>query len=361
MYRLAGVLFVLAACGGGESPVGAPPTLGTTPGEWQYVPIEGTRCMDGSPTGIGVNLGTSGDLVIYLEGGGACFNTSTCRSVAHPSGWGPDGFDVNIAPYKIGLFDRLDDANPLHDATFVFVPYCTGDVHAGSKPDGMGGRAFVGYENIGHDLDFIVPKSQDVARVVLAGSSAGGFGALMNYERTQTAFGETPVHLLDDSGPPLGDAYLTPCLQQMFRTAWNLDAALPADCAECKQPDGGGLQNALGWLADAHPDRRLGLVTSTRDGTIRSFFGYGYPDCEAGASGFPMPEEKYAEAIADMRDNVLASHPNFRIYSKDSGDHVWLLYEPETISPRPDGSGEHLADWLRDMLDPSADWNSVAP
>lgn len=361
MKRLAGVLFVLAACGGDSGPAGGPPALGTTPGEWQYVPVDGSRCMDGSPTGIGVNLGTSGDLVIYLEGGGACFNSSTCGFVAHPSGWGPADFDVNITPYKIGLFDRLDDANPLHDATFVFVPYCTGDVHAGSKPDGMGGRAFVGYENVGHDLDFIVPKSQDVTRVVLAGSSAGGFGALMNYERTQAAFGTTPVHLIDDSGPPLGDAYLTPCLQQMFRTTWNLDAALPADCTECRQPDGGGLQNALGWLADAHPDRRLGIVTSTRDGTIRSFFGYGYPDCEAGASGFPMPEAAYEEAIANLRDDVLASHPNFRVYSKDSGDHVWLLFGPETISPRPDGSGEHLAQWLRDMLDPSADWNSVAP
>jgi hypothetical protein len=40
---------------------------------------------------------------------------------------------------------------------------------------------------------------------------------------------------------------------------------------------------------------------------------------------------------------------------------VWLLYEPETISPHSDGSGEHLSDWLEAMLDPSAEWNSVAP
>jgi hypothetical protein len=220
---------------------------------------------------------------------------------------------------------------------------------------------FVGYANVGKDLDFLIPQSKDVSRVVLAGSSAGGFGALINYDRTQKAWGDTPVLLLDDSGPPLEDSVLTPCLQKMFRDAWNLDAALPADCTACRQPDGGGLANALPYLADAHPDRRLGLVTSTKDGTIRSFYGYGYPDCTAGASGPLMPEDVYAGGIADLRDHVLAGHDNFRVYSKDSAVHVWLLNAPATIAPHDDGSGEHLDQWLDEMLDPSATWNSVAP
>lgn len=352
---------VAAACGNDGGPSGSPPALGTTPKTWQYVPIAGAKCMDGSATGIGVNLGTNGDLVIYMEGGGACFNSGTCNSVAHPSGWGPAEFDVNIGPYNIGLFDRIDDKNPFKDATYVFVPYCTGDVHAGSKPDGMGGRMFVGYGNVGADLDYLVPKSGGVGRVILSGSSAGGFGALMNYHRTALAFGDTPVHLLDDSGPPLGDMFLTPCLQKQFRDAWNLDAALPADCTACRESNGGGLQNALGYLADAHPDRRLGIVTSTRDGTIRSFYGYGYPDCTAGAQGFPMPETAFAQGIADLSGRALAGHDNFRVYAKDSGEHVWLLFPPDTISPHKDGSGTHLATWIADMLDPDASWDSVAP
>jgi hypothetical protein len=363
MQRFASFLFILAACGGGTTSgdSGGPPTLGTTPQQWVYVPIDGTQCIDGSSTGIGVNLGTSGDLVIYLEGGGACFNDGTCPHASHLDGWGPSGFAANIAPYNIGLFDRVDDLNPFHDATFVFVPYCTGDVHAGSKPDGMNGHTFVGYGNVGHDLDYLIPKSTAVTRVILAGSSAGGFGALINYDRTATAFGSTPVLLLDDSGPPLEDSVMTPCLQKMFRDAWNLDAALPAACTACQQADGGGLENALPYLADKYPDRRLALVTSTQDGTIRSFYGYGYPDCTAGAGDPLMPADVYQGGITELRDQKLAAHPNFRVYSKDSMDHVWLLYPPDTISPRQDGSGEHLAKWLADMLDPKATWDSVAP
>ncbi|HEX5062676.1 MAG TPA: pectin acetylesterase-family hydrolase [Kofleriaceae bacterium] len=355
------VLLGAAACGGDSGLGGGPPTLGTTPKEWEYVAIPGAQCMNGTPTGIGVNLGTSGEVVMYMEGGGACFNDGTCGNVAHPSGWGPDQFGFNIGPYNVGIFDRLDDKNPFRDATFVFVPYCTGDVHAGSKPDGIDGRKFVGYANVGLYLDYLVPKSQDVRRVILAGSSAGGFGALMNFDRTQTAWGDTPVYLLDDSGPPLADMFLSPCLQQMFRDAWNLDAALPASCTACRQADGGGLLNALGYLADAHPDSRMAIVTSTRDGVIRSFYGYGYPDCVQGAQGLPMPEDVYASGIADLRDRAVASTSNFRVYSKDSGQHVWLLFGVDTVSPRSDGTGEHLSQWLHDMLDPDSDWKSVAP
>lgn len=354
------VLAVLVACGGTEDS-GGPPTLGTTPGQWVYVPVPGSRCMNDTPTGVGVNLGTSGDLVIYMEGGGACFNSSTCRSVAHPSGWNETNFDSEIGIYNIGIFDRLDDANRFRDATYVFIPYCTGDVHAGSNPAGMGGRAFVGYANVGFDLDMIVPQSKDVKRVVLAGSSAGGFGALMNYHRTQVAFGDTPVYLLDDSGPVLGDMFLAPCLQQLFRDTWNLDAALPPDCEACKQADGGGLTNALGYLADTYPDRRFGLVTANRDGVIRSFMGYGYPDCVAGAAGNPMPEAVFTDAIDELREQTLASYDNFRVYTKDSGQHVWLLFEPSKVTPRPDGSGKHLSDWLDEMFDPDSAWDSVKP
>ena len=100
-------LVLLAACGGDDNvDHGSPPTLRTTPKQWEYVPVDGTKCMNGTPTGIGVNLGTSGDLLIYMEGGGACFNADTCGSVAHKSGWGPDQFAVNIGPYNVGIFDR---------------------------------------------------------------------------------------------------------------------------------------------------------------------------------------------------------------------------------------------------------------
>src|SRR5262249_5830997 len=43
-------------------------------GKWTWVPFADAKCRDGSSTGIGVNLNRSSTKVmIFLEGGGACF------------------------------------------------------------------------------------------------------------------------------------------------------------------------------------------------------------------------------------------------------------------------------------------------
>jgi hypothetical protein len=364
------VLFLsaaLAACGGSSSSggpdaspdatPGGPPDFGTPAKTWTYVPVAGTQCMNKSSTGIVVNPGTSGDLVIYMEGGGACFNTSTCLSVAHPNGFGPNDAASVGTTYTDGIFDRSDAKNPLKDATYVFVPYCTGDVHAGSNPSGFGGRTQVGYENVGKDLDYIVPKSTPVSRVILTGSSAGGFGALFNYDRTATAFGQTPVVLLDDSGPPLSDTYMTPCLQTLVRNDWNLAAALPSDCAACTGADGGGLGNAATYLADKYKNRRMALITSTRDGIIRSFFGFGYPTCQTG--GNPIPETDYATGIAMLRDTTLTGHDNFKVWSIDSDLHVWLVGRGALSTEV--SHNVTLGDWITQMLGGASPWDSVAP
>ena len=65
------------------------------------------------------------------------------------------------------------------------------------------------------------------------GLVAGGFGAAFNYDRVSAAFCPLPVTLLDDSGPPMSDTYLAPCLQKQWRGLWNLPGVLPAACTAC--------------------------------------------------------------------------------------------------------------------------------
>lgn len=366
MKRLAGILvLVLAACGGGgddddgagvdapDNP-GGPPTLPGTPGQWSWIDVPGAQCMNDSATGMGVNLGTSADVVILMEGGGACFNAFTCASVAHPNGFDAD--DLANAVNQLGgggILDRNDPGNPLKDATFIFFPYCTGDIFAGSNPDGFGGRNQVGYDNVGLYTDMIVAASASVRRVVVGGFSAGGFGALYNYDRIARAFGDRQIFLLDDSGPPLPDTWLTPCLQTQLRTLWNLNATLPADCTACNGADGGGLANAVSYLADRHPDQRLALVTSTTDGVIRTFYGFGYPTCN---STQPMPEAAYTAGIDSLRSDVIGSRTNFRMFTINGGGHVWLL---NPLSETTTG-GVTMSAWLTAMLDGSS-WDHASP
>jgi hypothetical protein len=364
----AGLALGAPGCGGGGNGPPGPgdpdaeitdntPDIPGEVGTWTWLPVPGTQCMDGSETGLGVNLAeSSGDVLIMMEGGGACFNTFTCSSVAHQNGF--DGATLAQVVGEVGsrgIFNRDDDDNPFRNFHFIFVPYCTGDIFAGAAPSGFGGRVQVGYENVTKYLEVLVPGFRNSSRVVLSGISAGGFGALYNYHRVAQAFGTIPVTLLDDSGPPLSDTYLNPCLQQTLRDLWNLDATIPPDCTACTTPGGGGLGNVPGFLADAHPDRRLGLTTSMRDGTIRLFFGFGYPSCAA--PQIPMAEATFSAGIAELRDVTLAAHPNFRMYTVESANHTWLLESP--IGSTTSG-GVKLTDWLRALLGEGS-FDTVAP
>src|SRR5690606_12659153 len=138
-----------------------------------------------------------------------------------------------------------------------------------------------GSANIGAFLDRIVPTFRDIPRVLIAGGSAGGFGAGFNFSRFADAFPESQVTLLDDSAPIMGDAYVAPCLQAQWRDTWNFAAPLPP-CAACTQSHGGGLTHLTTYLTDRHPNARFGLISSVRDATISIFYAFGVDQC----SGF---------------------------------------------------------------------------
>ena len=112
---------------------------------WTFVDFPDAKCMNNTATGIGVNLNPNSDkVVIYLQGGGACFNTLTCLTVANAGGYGASNFSTDAASLpKYSLFNRDDATNPTKDWNYVYVPYCTGDVHSGNNPNGPSNRAHV--------------------------------------------------------------------------------------------------------------------------------------------------------------------------------------------------------------------------
>ena len=68
----------LAAGADAGAPDAGPPFGGVPERTWTWIPVDGMRCMNGSATGIGVSVDESSDqLMILLEGGGACFNGDT--------------------------------------------------------------------------------------------------------------------------------------------------------------------------------------------------------------------------------------------------------------------------------------------
>ncbi len=327
---------------------GAPMSM--SEGQWTWIPFPEAKCRDGSPTGIGVRKGTVNKLMIYFEGGGACFNGTTCA--INLGTFGQSAFDAwKGSAGNIGIFNAGNASNPVKDWSAVYVPFCTGDVHAGARdnvdvPGGPSNQSFVGFTNVGHYLDRIVPTFQGVSQVLVTGISAGGFGAAFNYDRIATAFCPADVVLLDDSGPPMADGYLAPCLQKQWRDLWGLDQTLPADCADCTQPDGGGIVHYAPYLAAKWPQYRLGLISSTHDSVISTFYGFGSNNCTSSA---PLSGQQYEMGLMDLR-TMVSSYPGWGSYYVDSITHTYLLAGIYTTTV----DNTSLTSWIKKLLNGQA-------
>jgi hypothetical protein len=342
-----------ATQGGGCPPSGPfnGPKLSAPADQWTWVPVPGAQCRDGSATGFGVRLHPgSSKVFIYLEGGGACFNGTTCA--INSASFGQLSFDAWKSTLgALGIFDKYMPENPLRDWNAIYVPYCTGDIHggagAGVDVPGFGNpkdQQFVGYTNLDLYLQRIVPTFPLATQVLLTGISAGGFGAAYTYDHVASAFCPLPVTLIDDSGPPMSDTYLAPCLQKQWKGLWNFAATLPPGCPACNGADGGGIANYASYIEDRWPNAKLGLISSLADSVISVFFGFGANDC---TFAIPLSGATYAAGLADLRDNYLSASGRWGTYFVDSTVHTYLAgpgFYTTTVS------GKKLTTWVAELL-----------
>jgi hypothetical protein len=298
-----GFVSLAPALGAPLDPQGGSPVTPPAPAGWNWYPIDGAICRDGSPAGIFARFTGSNKLYVYVEGGGACTNLGFCNynpssvdEAISGDGQSVIGSALGVVPARQvpgvftagvlqGVFDTQNPANPVKDHNGVYIPYCTGDVHFGTRRDvtvpGVNTpQQFVGYLNMQKFVARIVPTfKDDVDHVLLLGVSAGSFGAALNFSMFQDAFGAVRVDALLDSGPPFSDQYMPVCMQKRWRETWGLNDAFPPDCTECRNPDGGGMINFANFLIRKHPNARLAMISSMEDEVIRLFFSMGVKDC----------------------------------------------------------------------------------
>jgi hypothetical protein len=348
----------------------------SAPAGWNWYTIDGAICRDGSPTGFYVRYGSTNRLLVYLEGGGACTSPGFCdHNPANLSQVFIAGGETVLGstfllpglqqPGTLGIFDMTNVANPFKDWTQIYVPYCTGDVHFGTKRDAVvtgvaAKQQFVGYPNMQKFMARIVPTFAGVERVVLAGASAGGFGAGLNYGVVQDTFGNVPVYVLDDSGPPLSTKYLPACLQKIWRETWGLDDAFPTDCTECRQPDGSGLMDIVDYWRRKYPLGRVALVESAHDEVIRLFFSAGNDNCAnndpillfLGTLTLTYDANKFQEGLLDLRSryactNQLATYYVSTLFNDTPHQQI---FRDRFYQPLANGSTVTVAQWVSDFL-----------
>ena len=247
---------------------------------WTWIDIAGTKCGNGSPTGLGLNVHPGAtELLIYLDGGGACWNYATCFGVV-PTALHLDGYDERTFDSLLGrnvrgalMFDREDPKNPLREASYVFLPYCTADIFAGDADvemvSALGARRLIhfhGKRNMEAYLARVAATSPYVEHVIVAGSSAGGIGAAVSWPVVRDHFPNRRVDLIDDAGPPIEPQ---DGLWELWISVWN--PTLPPDCPECGTSVRAVRNYARTLLTD--DGSRIAFLSSLRDPVIGTFMG----------------------------------------------------------------------------------------
>ena len=246
-----------------------------SPGEWVWIPRDDTLCRDGSTTGIGVRLLPGAEAVmIYLQGGGACYDAQSCAENSNApiagENFSHEKFDRWVGTLgNQGVFNTTNPSNPVAKWNHIYIPYCTGDLHGGARtnatiPGVTGKQQFVGYRNLQNDLKFIVPYFRQAEDVALVGASAGGFGVLVNYPQVVEAFGGRSVAALVDSAPVIPESAIkTSCFERKLIDTFQLQ--LPENCPQCADPERGGLIKMYDYLSQSYPHGRFAFASADAD------------------------------------------------------------------------------------------------
>jgi hypothetical protein len=244
-------------------------------GKWVWIPRKDTRCRAGSKTGFGVRLLPDANAVmIYLQGGGACYDAKSCAGNANATIAGANfsGRKFNRWVTTLGnqgVFNTTNASNPVARWNHVYIPYCTGDLHGGARsnvsiPGVPGKQQFVGYKNLQNNLKLLAPYFRKAGDVALVGASAGGFGVLVNYPQVVDAFGGRSVAALVDSAPIIPESAIkTSCFQRKVIQTFNLQ--LPARCPACRDPSKGGLISIYNYLSRTYPQGRFAFASADAD------------------------------------------------------------------------------------------------
>jgi hypothetical protein len=312
---------------------------------WTWADFPNSACGNGVATGIGVSISTrSKDVLIYLMGGGACWNALTCQFAATniAEGYTSASFAADTTT-RAPPFNRTNTNNPFKDMSYVFVPYCTGDVHAGdavqnypSPTPQIPARTVhhKGGKNMEAFLLRLKDTFPDAERVFVSGSSAGAFGAQLNYERVAATWPNAQVHVFADCGQMINP-------QGNLLTEWvtNWGMQIPADCTGCASD----FAKFPAYLHGKYPNRRFGLLAYTQDGTLRQFFGLD-------ATTFQTRTLQLATDAYDPRTNA-------KYFILAGSNHV-MLGDYFTITAP---GGPTLLDWSKRFVSGDAAWANVKP
>lgn len=332
MLAAALVIGAVALAGSPVSAQGGLPLRAELGDGWNWLEPGGdTICSRGTPYTFAVREGPGDDLLIFFEGGGACWDALSCSEGAQL--FNPEADPANsYIEIGDGLWDLGNVANPFADYDMIYIPYCTGDLHMGNQvvTYGEGDAAFEihhkGYINATTVLNWVYANFDAPASVFVTGQSAGAFGSSFFAPFIMERYQGVPVTHLGDSGGALRGSL------SAVSDEWGTIYLLPAWMPEFASTTPESLTPTfLYTAAAAHYSENMFATYNTMYDEVLTLFGL--------MLALETPEQALPANIAEISGAV----PNFRYYVAGGSSHT-ILAQPIFYTVQV--NGVRFVDWI---------------
>ena len=325
--------------------------LTLTPGPTEYLGRTYTpQCIQGSEYRYFARRGTTNKLLIYYQGGGACWNALTCaipscRSLPEES---LDAFAGD------GFFDLENPENPFRDWNIVFVSYCSCDIHFGDATveyeEGDETSQHLGFHNARVAEKWAREHFLNPEVVFVTGSSAGAYGAWFHGPLLHEVWPASQFHVLADAG----NGVITEEFLRDELAVWNFTPNLPDIPGVVESiTEGGGIVDYTLAIAGQYPETNWAHYSTLYDGSPGGQSGFYNVML---TNGSPTANHRsrdsscaFAElALSQSQRNYEAKPSNYRYYFGSGSAHT--VFRNDKVYEHSSGGVPVLVDWVRAML-----------
>jgi len=311
-----------------------------------------------------VKRGSVNKLLMYYQGGGACWDYFTCKVVGtyDQSVDIMGGDNPNLGSHS-GLDDQSNPANPFKDWSVVFVPYCSGDVHLGDAEatyvDGSNSVTIQhrGFANAKVAEKFAREHFVNPDQIFITGSSAGAYGALLHAAWLHRVYPASDISVLGDAG----NGVITEDFRMNHFPAWGVNQNLPPN---------------VPGLTDLTVPETTVLAATTFPRTRWAHYTSAYDGGTGGQTGFYNimlnPDDiglwlnwwsascawnSIMRAQAQATFAATATPDNYRYYIGTGSRHT--MFGSSKVYTDTTGGVPTIVDWINAMLNNTPDWVNV--
>ncbi|MCA9893498.1 MAG: hypothetical protein KC615_10975 [Anaerolineae bacterium] len=308
-------------------------------GTWTMIEPGGdTICALGTPYAYFVRPAEqpSDQLLIYFQGGGACWLGQICDPDDTPTydrsvdaGDSPDHYD--------GIFNFENDENPFLNYNVVFIPYCTGDVFLGDRVATYRSRIndevtihHNGYVNAMTVLDWTFANAPEPATVFVTGSSAGAIPSPFYAQFVAEAYPDARIEQFGDAA----GGYRNQVLASAVFSAWGTESILTEDFAGIR-------------LGELNFERLYRVIGAKYPGITFSQYNAAYDETQMAFVSLGTLAQMDMQSMIDQNmADIAADVENFVAYTAGGALHT-ILPREEFYTYAVDGV--RIVDWVRQI------------